>query len=302
MRVALVHNEDAGEGRYTSDELVRLLREAGHEVELFSRRKEEVAQAVATRPDVVVAAGGDGTVARVARALRDDDVPLYILPVGTANNLARAVGGDGLVPVLVSQLATARSAKLDVGKISGDGSSARFVEAAGVGFIGAMLGQGFSPVRRFVNALRQLSDPAPDWWSRVARDVSRLIRRQAVRHLHVEADGVDLSGEYAAAKVMNIGAIGPRIPIAGDADPGDGLFDLVLMRAEDRDALADFVAGVPGAVEYPVESRRVRCVKLDWPETDTHVDDDVWPAENEPRPRRVSIRPHGVVHLMVPNL
>src|SRR5262249_13104460 len=143
MRVALVHNETAGDGRYTSDDLVGLLRDAGHEVQLFARRKEDVAQAVESRPDVVVAAGGDGTVARVARALRDDEVPLYILPVGTANNLARAVGADGLIPVLVAGLAGARASKLDVGEISGDGHSARFVEAAGVGFIGAMLGQGF---------------------------------------------------------------------------------------------------------------------------------------------------------------
>ena len=48
-------------------------------------------QAVAAGADVVIAAGGDGTVSGVAKALVDTDVALGIIPAGTANAFAAAL-------------------------------------------------------------------------------------------------------------------------------------------------------------------------------------------------------------------
>jgi diacylglycerol kinase (ATP) len=42
--------------------------------------------------DLVVAAGGDGTVRKVFRQLAGKDVPATVLPLGTANNIARSLG------------------------------------------------------------------------------------------------------------------------------------------------------------------------------------------------------------------
>jgi YegS/Rv2252/BmrU family lipid kinase len=57
--------------------------------------------------DLVVAAGGDGTVSDVAEALVHTDVPLGILPVGTANVLARElsipIGLDGACALMVGE-------------------------------------------------------------------------------------------------------------------------------------------------------------------------------------------------------
>ena len=45
--------------------------------------------ALAAEPDVVLVAGGDGTLREAAEKLRGTSVPLALIPVGTANNFAR---------------------------------------------------------------------------------------------------------------------------------------------------------------------------------------------------------------------
>jgi lipid kinase YegS len=77
--------------------VVQSLRDAGHTVEprLTFEEGDAViaARAAAERGvDVVVAVGGDGTVNEVANGLADTDVPLGIVPLGTANDFARQAG------------------------------------------------------------------------------------------------------------------------------------------------------------------------------------------------------------------
>lgn len=83
-----------------------------------------------SRADVVVAAGGDGTVSTVADALsgmQDDIRPdLGILPLGTANNLARSFGllsvrthGNAAVEQTLRALHDGRIQKLDLGRANG---------------------------------------------------------------------------------------------------------------------------------------------------------------------------------------
>ncbi|MEX2152542.1 MAG: diacylglycerol kinase family protein [Gemmatimonadaceae bacterium] len=276
MRIALVHNPDAGQGAYDADDLARLFRDRGYDVAVHGRSKKQVARAAESRPDVLVAAGGDGTVARVAIALAGTTIPLLILPVGTANNIARSLGIQATVPVLIDGLTSARQVRLDIGQVSAPWGEESFVEGAGVGFIGAMLRNEGSMRERLGRFLWNLvpSQKRP-------HGVARLIRRHPIRTYHMVADGSDLSGDYVTVEAMNIRAIGPRIALAPNADLADGHLDLVLVRPEDRDPLAEYVALEAPGLSPPVEIRRVRRAEMTWIAGYGHVDDEPWPLRAE---------------------
>ena len=86
MRVALLANEDSGTG-CDPDDLEGMLAENGATVTQFGIEQAE--QAAASRPDRLVVAGGDGSIAPAAAAAASVDVALALIPSGTANDFAR---------------------------------------------------------------------------------------------------------------------------------------------------------------------------------------------------------------------
>ena len=92
MRVLLLHNPGTGRGDHSGEELTRLFAEEGHEVAYRHVKKGELRPEEATGVDLVAIAGGDGTVGKAVRALVAVDRPFLILPLGTANNIARCLG------------------------------------------------------------------------------------------------------------------------------------------------------------------------------------------------------------------
>ena len=93
MQITLIHNPGAGDGSHPDQqELQGMIKAAGHDVFYQSARNEEWADALQRPADLVVVAGGDGTVARVARRLIGGNLPFTALPMGTANNISKSLG------------------------------------------------------------------------------------------------------------------------------------------------------------------------------------------------------------------
>src|SRR5437868_2564299 len=101
MRAVLVHNPTAGTKGYDKDGITAALKLAGYETRYASTKGDDVEDALKKGADLVVAAGGDGTIATVIRALTDRSIPVALLPLGTANNIARSLGIAGTPQELV---------------------------------------------------------------------------------------------------------------------------------------------------------------------------------------------------------
>jgi diacylglycerol kinase family enzyme len=255
MRATLLHNSTAGDDPARADELVAALRSAGVDAAYVPVHAGEI-PLPDDLGDVVVVAGGDGTVCRVAKRLAGLGVPLAILPVGTANNVARALGQVGAVQHLAAGWLGGRRAPLDMGVVRGVRGEERFLEAFGVGAFAAMIAAGHG---------RPEPDRAGFAGNRIDRGL--LMLREALatspcRRLRVRLDRDELEGEYLFVEAMNIPTLGPNLPLAPGADPTDGALDVVFASAEDRAQLLEHVDGrLHGVAAWPsLAVRRTRTI------------------------------------------
>lgn len=278
MRVTLLHNPNAGRGKVTAADLQDLLREAGHEVTYVSM-KSDYAAALRAPGDLIAVAGGDGTVEKIGRRMAGVGVPLAILPLGTANNIANALGVDGSLREIVNGWKTARRRPFDVGIAKGPWGKRRFLEAVGFGAI---------PLA--IKAFERERDEQASSGGSVGKeldDASRTMQETIDTHpaqpYEILLDGRDVSGSYVFVAVMNIRALGPQIDVAPEADPSDGQFHLVLIDDEHRGELraaaspvGAHLAGTSG-LNFPL-GRDVRITSTGAP---LHIDDEVWPEKDE---------------------
>jgi diacylglycerol kinase (ATP) len=234
-RATLIHNPSAGDETPSAGDLRQILSSAGFQVRYASSKK-GWKKALDKPSDLVVVAGGDGTVADVALHLAGSNIPLAILPLGRANNVARSLGLIGDARDIVDAWDETAVGALDIGVAAAPWGEARFVESAGAGIFAELI----------VRAHVQVDDS--QMMLGAEGDRALLLVRQIVADAdagrwHVELDGRDLSGEYLGIEAMNTRFIGPKVPLAPDADPGDGLLDVVLIGPSDRQALLDYLAG-----------------------------------------------------------
>ena len=244
MDVTLLVNTSAGEGDHTRGGLRRVLEAAGHRVALGRRKGKGLSRALENPGDLVVAAGGDGTVGRVMKALAGRAVPLAILPLGTANNIATSLGVRGSPEELAVRWPDAGRRRVEVGIVRGPWGETRFIESVGLGLLARMMSPSVDRGVQDVEDARARLD--------------RLVRTLPLTRWRLELDGEDLSGDYLLVEAMNIRCAGPNLCVAR-ADPADGRLEIVTAGEEDRPALRALGSGAAalGSVLLPRAGRRL---------------------------------------------
>ena len=115
MRICLYWNHTAG-GGLTLDRLTSVIERAGHRWCARSTMS-RICPAHLGDAECVVVAGGDGTVARAGRVLAGGPVPLAILPLGTANNIAQQSRHSRRYRTAGRTLEDGQVVKIDVGVV-----------------------------------------------------------------------------------------------------------------------------------------------------------------------------------------
>ncbi|HJW58884.1 MAG TPA: diacylglycerol kinase family protein [Actinomycetota bacterium] len=178
---------------------------------------EALAAELAPEVDVLMVFGGDGTVHEVANGLPVPAGPVIaLLPGGTGNDLARAIGIP-LDPVAAAtELAEARPRSLDLldcgSRRAANGINAGFAAAA-TEVLSRRVKKLLGPAAYLAGGLRAGMNP-PTWPARV------------------EVDGRVVEGEALAVVVGNGGSFGGGRWLIPEADVGDGLLDVLVVPAD----------------------------------------------------------------------
>ncbi|HEY0741190.1 MAG TPA: diacylglycerol kinase family protein [Chryseosolibacter sp.] len=272
MKVAkLLHNPKAGGGEYTHKKLARLVNRAGYDCSYSSTKKEGWDKIRRDEADIVVVAGGDGTVRKVAKVVLEKKIPIALLPLGTANNIANTLGISGKPEEVIETWENSILKPFDVGRIYGLKKEAGFfLEGIGYGVFPRLM-------KEMKKKKDELSD-SPEENLRIAWETLHdIILNSKARFCKISLDGADYSGKFLLAEVMNTQSIGPNLKLTPVGDPSDGEFEVILISERQRDEFAAYVHNKLHGIEQPPIFNVLKAKNLEifWEGKLLHVDDEI---------------------------
>ena len=184
-------------------------------------------EAIAAGADVVMAAGGDGTIRAVAEQLRGTGIPIGLLPSGTGNLLARNLGLalDNLAES-VSNAFTGKDRKIDLGVVEArraDGTTVSnvFLVMAGLGLDADMLANTNPKLKARVG------------WLAYVDAIFRSLKGSNRLRIRYQLDGQSTRTLNAHTVLIgNCGSLPANILLLPEAAVDDGIFDIVALRPD----------------------------------------------------------------------
>jgi diacylglycerol kinase family enzyme len=202
---------------------------------------------------------------------------MSILPLGTANNLARSLGFIAPTEEIIGLLEGGTKRAFDVGLARGPWGERYFFESCG----GGLLADYIDSAKAKSKKAKKLSKE-----QEMTLHVSQLrgmLHECSARDWKIELDGKDISGRYILWEAMNIRSVGPALYLASQAATKDGRLDFVCAREEDRSLFKKYLdARLAGQkTKFPLSLRRFRESKILWETSTLHFDSKLWPGKNQ---------------------
>ena len=193
---------------------------------------EALAREAARRGEqMVVAAGGDGTIAEVANGLMGSAARLGVIPLGTANVLAHELGLPFAPKSVAAALAFGRTCTLWPGQANGPDGARLFVQMLGVGFDAHVVHNLRFPLKKVFGK-----------GAYVMQSMRELVRyRFPIIRMRID----DIETEAASVIISKGRLYGGRFRLAADAVPGDRGFSVVLFDRGGPGAAMMYGAALP---------------------------------------------------------
>jgi diacylglycerol kinase (ATP) len=227
--VTVLANPSAGEGK--AGRLIgrvhAILDEVGvdHEIQV-SRSAEEMealARAAGEHGGTVAVLGGDGSVNLVVNGLFGTGASLAVLPAGTGDDFAKAIG-IGKLDAATRLLADPKTVDIDLIKVTAGVEERRYINVAGTGFDSA--------VEEVAAGMRRRLGPRGHYALATVKTLSRFVPAM----FHIELDGASLDVDAMLVVIGNSFAYGGGMKVLPQASIVDGELDVCVVSAMSKGA------------------------------------------------------------------
>ncbi len=208
-------------------------------------------KAIAEGADLILVLGGDGTINEVVQGVAHSEVPLGILPGGTANCLSMELGYGKRIERAAEELAKSEPVKVALGRVSGERSGERyFLLMCGAGLDAAI-------VEEVIPGLKRAAGKLAYWVAGLAQF------RRNVAGMQLRIDGEPIACGFAL--VSRIRNYGGDLEIASGASLRSADFEVVVFEGRNPLRYAWYMLGV--AVRQVqklggVHTRRAKSVQI----------------------------------------
>ncbi|WP_017717894.1 lipid kinase [Kamptonema formosum] len=210
------------------------------------QRLPELIRQYSQQVDCVIIGSGDGTINAAVDALASTHLPLGILPLGTANNLARNLGIPQSVPAACQIIAGGKIRRIDLGWVNGK----YFLNVAGMGLSAEINKQVKKEFKRrwgviayALTALQVLLYRRPFW-------------------AEIEGSGQSVSVKTVQITVCNGRYYGSGLSVADDAEIDDERLDLYCIQIQHRlqivPLLPAILRGKPSRGVLTLQAKEIR--------------------------------------------
>ena len=160
--------------------------------------------------DLVIIGGGDGTLNLAAQALIDTQLPLGILPLGTANDLARTLGIAPEVKSALRTIASGKTRKIDLGEVNNQ----LFFNVSSIGFSASLA--------------RNLTSQMKKKWGTLGYALAaiKILKQSRPFSATIIHDGVETPVKTVQISVGNGRYYGGGMTVEQNAAPDDGRLDV----------------------------------------------------------------------------
>ena len=218
--VKLIYNPKSGKGRIIEsiDKIVEIYQKYGYTIDLFRidgfSDKEIVLEEIENYQHILIS-GGDGTINRCIDFLKKHnvDIPIGIIPLGTANDFASLLGISQDIAKNCERIINSKPKKIDLGKIN----DRYFLNIASVGIF-SNVSQGTD--RDMIKKIGKLA-----YVFNGIKELSKMKKEKLI----IESREYTVVSDILAVLVFN-GKTAGSFEIAYDSKIDDGYFDVIVLK------------------------------------------------------------------------